>query len=144
MKPFLRFWLLLITAPGFATTDSNRTRKPLKKIGLTSALWLCTLPLLAQQAPAAKQPAFPAAAAYAKANIQAKLIPAEGNTWGYDILVEGERFIHQPSKPGLPGNRGFSTQAKARKVANLMIKKIRKGEMPPSITLEEMKKLNAI
>ena len=110
---------------------------------LTCTFFLGGLGLFAQQRPA-QQPAFPAANAYAKADISAKIIPAEGNTWGYDILVEGERFIHQPSKPGLPGNQGFATKEKARKVANLMIQKIKQGQMPPGVTIEEMKKLKAL
>ena len=106
---------------------------------------LLSLSLLAQQAPStSQQPAFPESKSYAKANIEAKLIASEGNTWGYDILVEGKRFIHQPSKPGLPGNRGFATKEKAQKVANLIIQKLRKGAMPPSVTIEEMKELKAL
>ena len=99
---------------------------------------------IAQQTPAAKQPSFPAGDAYAKSKITAKLIPSEAKTWGYDILVEGERFIHQPSKPGLPGNRGFDTKEKAQRVADLIIKKMKKGEMPPSVSIAEMKQLNAL
>lgn len=99
---------------------------------------------IAQQAPAAKQPSFPAGDAYAKAKISAKLIPSEAKTWGYDIYVENQRFIHQPSKPGLPGNRGFDTKEKAQKVADLIIKKMKKGEMPPSVSITEMKELNAL
>lgn len=116
----------------------------MKTLLLTCAFLLYGSSLLAQQAPVGKQPSFPAANAYAQANITAKIIPAEGNTWGYDILVEGERFIHQPSKPGLPGNRGFATKEKAQKVANLTIQKMKKGEMPPSVSIAEMKQLKAI
>lgn len=115
----------------------------MQKPFLTCAFFLCGLGLFAQQSPA-KQPAFPAANAYAKATISSKIIPSGGNTWGYDILVEGKRFIHQPSKPGLPGNQGFASQEKAQKVADLMIQKIKRGEMPPGVSIEEMKKLNAI
>ncbi len=57
----------------------------------------------------------------------------------------GDRlFIHQQSVPGLPGNEGFKTKEAASKVATLVVSKIQKGEMPPSITLDEMKKLKAI
>lgn len=97
-----------------------------------------------QQASATKQPAFPASNTYVNATVTAKLIPAEGNTWGYDIYVEGKRFIHQASKPGFPGNRGFDTQAQAQKVADLVIQKIKQGQMPPNVSVEEMKKLKAL
>lgn len=53
-------------------------------------------------------------------------------------------MIHQPSVPGLPGNEGFKTKAGATAVAKLVIEKIKKGEMPPTIELAEMKKLKAI
>ena len=58
--------------------------------------------------------------------------------------MDGKLFIRQPSVPSLPGNRGFSTQAKARKAAQLMVDKIRNGQMPPSLTKEEMKKANLL
>jgi hypothetical protein len=53
-------------------------------------------------------------------------------------------MIHQPSAPGLPGNEGFKTKADAEKVAKLVIDKIKKGEMPPSVTKEEMEKLKVL
>ena len=72
------------------------------------------------------------------------LIPAENKTWCYDIYMDKKLFIHQPSIPGLPGNEGFKTKADAEKIAKLVIDKIKKGEMPPSITIEEMKKLKVL
>ena len=53
-------------------------------------------------------------------------------------------MIHQTSAPGLPGNEGFKTKTDAEKVAQLVIDKIEKGEMPPTISIDEIKKLNAI
>ena len=44
----------------------------------------------------------------------------------------------------MPGNEGFKTKADAEKVAQLVIDKIRKGEMPPTVTIKEMKKLKVI
>jgi hypothetical protein len=44
----------------------------------------------------------------------------------------------------LPGNEGFKTKEAAAKVAELVISKMKKGEMPPSITIEELKAINAI
>lgn len=73
--------------------------------------------------------------------ITSKLIPAYNNTWGYDILVESKLMIHQPAIPGIPGNEGFKTKKAAQKVADLVVNKIKKGEMPPSVTIEELKKL---
>ena len=72
------------------------------------------------------------------------IIPGINKTWGYDILMEKRLFIHQTSEPGLPGNEGFKTKARAEKVAKLVIEKIKKGEMPPTVTIEEMKKLKVL
>ena len=87
---------------------------------------------------------FPSGESFKGANITYKIIPAANNTWCYDVLMEGKLFIHQASAPGLPGNEGFKTKLSAAKVAELIISKMKKGEMPPSVTIEEMKKLKAI
>jgi hypothetical protein len=87
---------------------------------------------------------FPSGDAFKNSKITYKLIPGINNTWGYDILVDSRMKIHQPSIPGQPGNEGFKTKEGAEKVAKLVIKKMKKGEMPPSIDAKEMKKLKAI
>ena len=87
---------------------------------------------------------FPAASQFANTQLTYKIIPAANNTFCYDVLADGKILIHQPSKPGLPGNEGFKTKAAAEKVANLIITKIKKGEMPPSVTTDELKKLNVL
>ena len=87
---------------------------------------------------------FPSGEQFKTAKLTYNIIPAAGNTWCYDILMEGRLYIHQPSAPGLPGNEGFKTKEQAAKVAELVISKMKKGEMPPSVTLEEMKKLGSL
>jgi hypothetical protein len=87
---------------------------------------------------------FPSGEQFKGANITYTIIPAANNTWCYDILMESRLFIHQPTAPGLPGNEGFKTKEAAAKVAELVISKMKKGEMPPSITIEEMKNLKAL
>ncbi len=74
-------------------------------------------------------------------NFQYKIIPAPHNTWGYDILRNNQIYIHQPNRPGLPGVEGFSTKRDAIKVAKLVLAKINKGEMPPTISPGELKAL---
>lgn len=86
----------------------------------------------------------PAGDTTSKASYTYTIIPSENKTWGYDIYMEKRLFIHQPDAPGLPGNEGFKTKAGAEKVARLVIGKIKKGEMPPSVTIEEMKKLKVL
>lgn len=119
---------------------------------MKNGLFLClsliitafTEPLIAQSSPqsSATGPSFPATGTNAK--IISKIIPSADNTWGYDILVNDRLLIHQLTKPSLPGNKGFATKTQAQKVADLVIEKIRKGEMPPSVSQEEMKKLQAL
>jgi len=87
---------------------------------------------------------FPTAAQFSNTKLSYKIIPAANNTFCYDVLVDGKILIHQPSKPGLPGNEGFKTKQDAEKVAKLIISKIKKGEMPPSVTTDELKKLNVL
>lgn len=73
-----------------------------------------------------------------------KIIKSINNTYCYDVYANGKMMIHQPSVPGLSGNEGFKTKLAAQQVAQLVINKIKKGEMPPSVTIDEMKKLKAI
>lgn len=67
---------------------------------------------------------------------------AEG--FGYDILINGDTVIHQPFIPGLPGNRSFKTKEDASKIADLVIKKIKKNQMPPSVIKAELDSLGLL
>jgi len=71
--------------------------------------------------------ATPAENPYKDAEIEVVIIPAENDIYGYDIYVYGAVLIHQPSRPRLPGNAGFATEADAMKAAELGIKKIRQS-----------------
>jgi hypothetical protein len=73
-----------------------------------------------------------------------RIISSENNTYGYEILMNGRLYIHQPTIPGLPGASGFTSKETAMKVADLVIMKIRKNEIPPSVSVTELKKLNAL
>ncbi len=77
-------------------------------------------------------------------NITYGLVPSINQTWGYQILVNQKPFIKQLSIPAIQGNQGFRDTTAAGKVARLMILKIKNGEMPPTITIPEMKKIKAI
>ena len=105
--------------------------------------------LFAQAPSATAQPdgsgaKFPAASAYANTKLTYKIIDAPKHTYGYDVFADGRLMIHQTSVPALPGNEGFKTKEDATKVALLAIDKIKKGEMPPTISIDEMKKLSVI
>ncbi|MCW3108088.1 MAG: hypothetical protein JWQ09_2594 [Segetibacter sp.] len=66
---------------------------------------------------------------------------SEQNTFGYDILNHNKPTIHQPSIPGQPSNKGFATKEDAAKVAKLVITKMKKNIIPPTITQEELEDL---
>lgn len=81
---------------------------------------------------------------YANAQISIKIIPSVKKTFGYDILLHGRPLIHQPNIPGLPGNEGFTTKGRAQKVAEFVVKKIRKNEMPPTVTIENLNSMGVL
>ena len=87
---------------------------------------------------------FPEAGAYANTKLTCKIIDAPNHTFCYDVYADDRLLIHQTSIPALPGNEGFKTKADAEKVALLVIDKIRRGEMPPTVSIEEMKILKVI
>ena len=87
---------------------------------------------------------FPEASAYTNTSLTYKIIDAPNNTFCYDVFADGRLMIHQTSAPGLPGNEGLKTKEDAEKVAQLVIDKIKKGEMPPTVSIDEMKKLKVI
>ncbi len=89
---------------------------------------------------AQQEPAFPKTDANAK--LSYKLIELPDHTYGYDIYNADKLMIHQPSVPGAPGNKCFKAKSDAVNVAKLVITKIKKGEMPPSVSSDELKKLS--
>ena len=105
--------------------------------------------LFAQVPSASAQPdssaaKFPAASAYANTKLTYKVINAPKQTYGYDVFADGRLMVHQSSVPAVPRNEGFKTPEDATKVALVVIEKIKKGEMAPTISIDEMKKLNVI
>jgi hypothetical protein len=58
--------------------------------------------------------------------------------------LDGKLLIHQTTIPCLPGAEGFKFRPGAEKIAKLVIMKIQKGEMPPTVKIEELKKLKIL
>ena len=73
-----------------------------------------------------------------------RIIHSELNTYGYEILINAKVLIHQENIPGLPGNKGFLKKSDAVKTAKLVIQKLRQGIMPPTITVNDLNKLEII
>ena len=70
-----------------------------------------------------------------------QIIDAPDNTFGYEIRIGSKLFIRQKSIPGLRGNKGFERKKDAEKVAQLVILKLRKGIMPPTIERKDLDSL---
>lgn len=60
--------------------------------------------------------------------------------WGYDILHRNQVFIHQPNIPVIQETITFRTKHEAKKVGNLVLKKI-KSDKFPIITQQELDSL---
>jgi len=86
----------------------------------------------------------PVAPSTSGSRIAYKVIDAPEGTYGYDIFIEGKVVIHQPNIPGMPGNKGFSTEEDAAKVAQLVTEKLNNNVMPPTVTEEELKRLGVV
>ncbi len=73
-----------------------------------------------------------------------KIIDVTEHTFGYDIYKDGKLLIHQPTIPTIAGSKGFITKDAAEKVAQLVLNKIKKGEMPPTITIQEIQAVKVL
>ncbi len=120
-----------------------KTSKHLSKFFIVVLFVLTGFACFAQQAapalPSGEQVQFPDA--NANRQLTYTIVPAANDTWGYEIFADGKLMISQKSIPALPGNNGFKEQAQAMQVAELVMQKIRKGEMPPTVTVEELNAL---
>lgn len=88
------------------------------------------------------QQSFPSAEEIKNSKLTYRIIDGSQHTFGYEILVNDTLFIRQAVKPAIQGNTGFKSKKDASDVAEYVISKMYKGEVPPSISLEEIKKLN--
>lgn len=61
--------------------------------------------------------------------------------WGYKIFKEGKLLIDQPHIPAINGLKTFSTEKDAEKSGSLMMNKLEKNIMPPSISKRELDSL---
>ena len=113
------------------------------KFSLALVLIVCSLSAFAQRTPTTETAAtkFPEADAFNNSKLTYKVTNSANQTFGYDIFADGKLLIRQTTVPGEPGMDGFKRKESAEKVAGLVIEKIKKGEMPPTVTKEEMAKL---
>lgn len=128
---------------------SNYSTYITRAVILLIVFFFLSIALFAQENPFVKDEhkeelAFPQASKFSNTKLGYTITDAPNKTFGYDISADGRLMIRQSSIPAMPGNEGFKTKAAAEKVEKLVIEKIRKGEMPPTVSIEEMKKLKAI
>ena len=77
----------------------------------------------------------------AKTQFQYFIIKADSSSFGYSIYADGNLYILQNTIPSVAGAKGFSDTNSAAKTAQLVIKKLKQGEMPPVITTKDLKKI---
>lgn len=75
------------------------------------------------------------------AKIQYLISRTENNGFGYYIFIDGQLYINQKTIPAIQGNHGFYSSEDAEKVAKFTIEKIMQGNLPPTLAVEEIKKL---
>jgi len=64
--------------------------------------------------------------------------------YGYEVMVNGEKKIHQPDVPAIAGNSSFATKEDARKVARLVSRKLEEKDGLPTITRKELDSLGVL
>jgi len=64
--------------------------------------------------------------------------------YGYDVYIDGKKYVHQPNIPGLPGNDGFITSEAAQRTGELVAYKIRNNVMPPGLDRRELDSLGVL
>ncbi len=135
---------MLLAACGTAPTVSTEPSVPTAQAGPIPQPPQALSPAAADTSGAPTQATFPAASEHADAALTSTIIDAPNATFGYDIFSNGKLFLHQTNLPGQPGNDGCKTKADAEKLAAFVIGKIKKGEMPPTVTTDELKKLEVL
>ena len=81
---------------------------------------------------------------YSHSDTTYRIIPSIDNTYGYEILINGKTFIRQKNIPGLPGLTGFKRKEDAEKTAQLVLRKLAAGIMPPSIDKNDIDSMKVI
>jgi len=79
-----------------------------------------------------------------RATITHRIIDAPNGTYGYEILADGKLLVRQTNIPGQPGNNGCARKDDAEKLATLVADKVKRGEMPPTVTKAELLQLSII
>jgi hypothetical protein len=113
-------------------------------MGLFALMIACFVQISASFGQASPGQAPAQAGKIAASTITYKIIGSESEGYGYDVFSDGKMLIHQPGIPGQPGIKGFRTKADSEKVVQLVVKKLKNKEMPPTVSEEELRTLKVI
>jgi hypothetical protein len=127
----MRSYILSILILFFACTKNTRAQNPVH-LNIDSLKQLAALIKKANREQAAKN------------NYTHYVISNEAGGFGYCILVNGQVYLWQTTIPGRGGAKGFAKKEQSAQCAGLVIQKIKEGEMPPSLTEEELKRNNLL
>ncbi len=78
---------------------------------------------------------------FIKADLKIVIINVADKRYGYQIISDGNMLIEEKSIPAIAGYIGFINEEEARRVAEFALQRIKAGEMPPSISIEDLKRL---
>ena len=81
---------------------------------------------------------------YGQTNFRAEVFKIETGGYGYEIFVDGKKIIRQDCIPAVEGNNTFKTGKDALRVGRLVVIKMILSPDFPSVTIEELEKLNVI
>lgn len=70
-------------------------------------------------------------------------IVKDDGSFGYNISLDDRILIHQPHVPAVQGIKGFDRERDARNVANVVVGKLIRNEIP-SVSVEELRALNVV
>jgi hypothetical protein len=61
--------------------------------------------------------------------------------YGYDLVINGKKTIHQPTIPAVQGNKSFVTEQEAKAVGELAASRMRKTGDLPTINVKDLDSL---
>jgi len=76
-------------------------------------------------------------------SIEAKTFQVD-NGWGYDIYIDGQKYMHQEHIPAVQGLHPFTTKEDARKAAELVVFKIKNNILPPTLSVHELDSIGVL
>lgn len=74
--------------------------------------------------------------------ISYKVTEGENHTFGYEISSNGTVMVRQPFIPAVAGRQGFVSKEEAESVAKLIVKKVERNIIPPTISIKELDSLH--